>query len=271
MLVCGNFETELDFRTAPSMHESLIAANLIGDRMDTESLRAYSWQLIQLVIKDILPGTPISLRRLDEYIVSAKNVFDRVLLSNDIPVTDIPPCLLTELMCRKDDAIKNYWITFTREQLRSIFLTIPEMEAMPSMDSIAECSRVKPVEWCMSPVESYVQSETQGDISYAEQHQAVTIGIRTIDKYLLQLGPGAATYTKNFLIHGVPGSGESYVTKWLHLYALSRGRRVFPTAVMGIRANSIGGEHMHKFFCIQTKKKGNVYHIAELAIEKLHH
>jgi len=119
-------------------------------------------------------------------------------------------------MCRKDDAIKNYWITFTREQLRSIFMTIPEMEAMPSMDSIAECSKVEPVEWCMSPVESYVQSETQGDISYAEQHQAVTIGIHTIDKYLLQLGPGVATYTKNFLIHSVPGSGKSYVTKWLH-------------------------------------------------------
>ena len=123
MLVCGNFETELNFRTAPSMRESLIAANLIGDRMDTESLRAYFRQLIQLVIKDILPGTPISLRRLDEYIVSAKNVFDRVLLSNDIPITDIPPCLLTELMCRKVDAIKNYWITFTREQLRSILMT----------------------------------------------------------------------------------------------------------------------------------------------------
>ncbi len=93
MLVCENFETELDFRTAPSMHESLIAANLIGDRTDKDSLRAYSWQLILRVIKDILPGQPISLRRMDEYIVSAKNVFNRVLLSNDIPVTDMPPCL----------------------------------------------------------------------------------------------------------------------------------------------------------------------------------
>ncbi len=108
MLVCGKFETELDFRTAPSMHESLIAANLIGDRTDEDSLQAYSRQLIQLMIKDILPGQPISLRRLVEYIVSAKNVFDRVLLSNDIPATDMPPCLLTKLMCRKDDAIKNY-------------------------------------------------------------------------------------------------------------------------------------------------------------------
>jgi hypothetical protein len=56
MLVCGKYETELDFRTAPSMRESLTAANLIGDRTDKDSLRAYSWQLILLVIKDILPG-----------------------------------------------------------------------------------------------------------------------------------------------------------------------------------------------------------------------
>ncbi len=28
---------------------------------------------------------------------------------------------------------------------------------------------------------------------------------------------------------------------------------------------------MHKFFCLETKKKGSVYCIAELAIEKLHH
>ncbi len=28
---------------------------------------------------------------------------------------------------------------------------------------------------------------------------------------------------------------------------------------------------MHKFSCLETKKKGNVYCIAELAIEKLHH
>jgi hypothetical protein len=115
-----------------------------------------------------------------------------------------------------------------------------------------------------------IQSEAQGDISYAEQLQAVTIGIRTIDKYLLQLGSVAAMYTKNVLVHSVPGREKSYVTKWLHLYALSRGLWVFPTAVMGIRANSIGGEHMHKFFCLETKKKGNVYCIAELAIEKLH-
>ncbi len=107
----------------------------------------------------------------------------------------------------------------------------------------------------MSPVESDVQSDGQGDISYAEQLQAVAIGVCTIDKYLLQLGPIAVTYTKNVLVHGVQGGGKSYVTKWLHLYVLSRGLRVFPTAVMGIRANSIGGEHMHKFLS-SNKEEG---------------
>jgi hypothetical protein len=49
------------------------------------------------VIIDILPGQPIKFSRMDEYIVTVKNVFDRVLLANVIPIMDMPPCLLTEL------------------------------------------------------------------------------------------------------------------------------------------------------------------------------
>jgi DNA replication protein DnaC len=56
-----------------------------------------------------------------------------------------------------------------------------------------------------------------------EQKLAVEIGIRSIDKYLQQLGPRAATQTKNLLIHGVPGSGKSYVAQYLNFYAISKG------------------------------------------------
>jgi hypothetical protein len=184
--------------------------------------------------------------------VSAKNIFDRVLLANDIPVTDMPPCLLTKLMVSNDKKIKEYWKIKTHEQLRSIRTTIPWSETMPSNKSIEECSRVEPAEWPVSPVESYAKSDGQSDISYAEQIQAVSVGTRTLDKYVLQLDPSAATYTKNILIHGVPGSGKSFVAKWLHLFALSRGLRAFPTAVMGVRASSMAREHMHKLFCLST-------------------
>jgi hypothetical protein len=71
----------------------------------------------------------------------------------------------------------------------------------------------------MSPIEAYVQFEGQSDQSYMEQKLAVKFAIRSIDKYLLQLGPRAATQTKNVLINGIPGSGKSYVAHYLNLYA----------------------------------------------------
>ena len=252
------------------MRESLVAANLIGDRTDDDSLRAYSLQLIKRVITDILPGQPISLRRMDEYIVTAKNLFDRVLLLNEIPITDMPPCLLTEMETSKDNDIKEYWKTLKREQLRSIRTTIPWSETMPSDESIVESTRVKPAKWPVSPDEAYVQSHGQNDTSYDEQSLVISTGVRTIDKYMIQLGPGASIYTKNIVVRGVPGSGKSFVTKCLHLYALSCGLRVIPTAVMGVRASSMAGEHMHKLFCLSTKKGGNVFRLAELAIDKLY-
>jgi len=75
----------------------------------------------------------------------------------------------------------------------------------------------------VSPFDAYVQFEGQSDQSYMEQKLAVEIGICSIDKYLQQLGPCAATQTKNLLIHGVPGSGKSYVAQYLNLYAISEG------------------------------------------------
>jgi hypothetical protein len=122
----------------------------------------------------------------------------------------------------------------------------------------------------MSPAEAYVQLDGQRNITYAEQNLAVRIGICTINKYKIQLGPRASTYTKNILICGVPGSVKSYVTKLLHLFALCRGLRVFPTAVMGVRASSMAGEHINKFFGLLTKKGGHVVCLAVLTIEKLH-
>ncbi len=69
----------------------------------------------------------------------------------------------------------------------------------------------------MSSNEAYVQFEGQINQSYMKQKLAVEIGICSIDKHLLQMGSSAATQTKNVLIHGVPGSGKSYVAQYLNL------------------------------------------------------
>jgi hypothetical protein len=123
--------------------------------------------------------------------------------------------------------------------------------------------------WLVSPIEAYVQFEGQSDQSYMVQKLAVEIGICSIDKYLQQLGPRAATQTKNVLIHGIPGSGMSSVAQYLNLYVISQGRRLVPTSIMGVRATNLGGKHMHRLFGLSTKKMANVSCMAELAVDKL--
>jgi DNA replication protein DnaC len=88
--------------------------------------------------------------------------------------------------------------------------------------------------WLVSPIKAYAQFEGQSDQSYMVQKLAIKIGIHSIDKYLQQLGPRAATQTKNILIHGVPGSGKSYVAQYINLYAISQGLRLVPTSIMGV-------------------------------------
>ena len=75
MLVCGSFETELDLIRTSSLRESLIVAKLIGIEIDEPSLQVYSNKLLLHVINDILPSQPVSMRRIDGYIVAAKKSF----------------------------------------------------------------------------------------------------------------------------------------------------------------------------------------------------
>ncbi len=77
------------------------------------------------------------------------------------------------------------------------------------------------------------------------------------------------TQTKNVLIHGVPGSGKSYVAQYINLYAISQGLRLVPTSIMGDQATNLGGKHMHRLFGLSTKKMANVSRMAELAVDKL--
>jgi hypothetical protein len=121
----------------------------------------------------------------------------------------------------------------------------------------------------VSPIEAYAQFEGQSDQSYMEQKLSVEIGICSTAKYLQQLGPRAATQTKNVLMHGVPGSSKSYVAQYLNLYTIFQGLRLVPTSIMGVQATNLGGKHMHRLFGLSTKKMANVSCMAELAVDKL--
>jgi hypothetical protein len=65
----------------------------------------YSNKLMLHVINDILPSQPVSMQCIN----GAKNLFDSVLFSNVIPVTELSQCLLMELMCNKDVVLQASW------------------------------------------------------------------------------------------------------------------------------------------------------------------
>jgi hypothetical protein len=132
MLVCGSFETELDLIRMSSLRKSLIVAKLIGIKIDKPSLQMYSNKLMLHVINDILPSQPVSMQCINGYLVAAKNLFDSVLFSNVIPVTELPPCLLTKLLCNKDVVLQASWDVRKENQLRSIYSTLPLCEFVPS-------------------------------------------------------------------------------------------------------------------------------------------
>ena len=74
------------------------------------------------------------------------------------------------------------------------------------------------------------------------------------------------TYVKNTVITGAPGSGKTYLTNIIALYAISLGFNVGITASMSQRAIQIGVLHIHKLFGIPVNKKLPFHILSETAI-----
>ncbi|KAL7539846.1 hypothetical protein ACHAXR_009663, partial [Thalassiosira sp. AJA248-18] len=225
MLMVGEFETELDLRMQGSMRESLSKAGLIGTQTDTESLMKYCNDLVRLVVTEVLAVQPVTLRRLDDYIIKAR-------------------------------------------ELVAIYKTLDGMSTLPDRESVAPCTKEKPLLW--SPIESFLKSPEQSQESFEEQLVAIDTAVSSIKKYSQPFGAAALTFTKGTVIHGAPGCGKSHVMMYIALYALSQGLKVMMTALMGVRANALGGIHLHRLFGLMPKQSGNPYRLAELALDKLH-
>ncbi len=126
------FGKELDLIRTLSLRECLIIAKLIGIKIDKPSLQMHSNKLMLHVINDNLPSQPVLMQRIDGYLVAARNLFDSVLFSNVIPVTELPLCLLMELLCNNYVVLQASWDVRKKNQLRSIYSTLPLCKFVPS-------------------------------------------------------------------------------------------------------------------------------------------
>ena len=268
MLSIGEFETELDIRMQSSLRKSLAKVGLIGDDFDDPSrLQEYCNKLLRITIEQVLSVQPFSLRRLDDCVVKAKMLFEAVIIRDEIPVHDLPPCLLTELLDSKNEEFENFWKEKRKDQLSSIYRSIPEEHIkLPDIGKVMNFERDLQNPW--DPMREFKKIENQSEESYDDQVLAVAVAYSLIEKYCIKFGRPSTTFTKNAIVHGAPGSGKSHIILYISLIAMYKGLRVMTTALMGVRANALGGVHMHRLFGMSTRS-GNPYRLAELALDKL--
>ena len=265
LLSMGSFHTEIDLIMHDSICESFCYAKLIGPSNDPSDLQAYSDRLLYRYIEDQLQYFPNSKRVLMEWITIAGDLFDSVILINEISISDMPPVQLSSLFGSTKESIREYCQKKKGIFYESIKLELEdtmELCNVPSKDDMLAAKKSNPLTW--DAVDNMQQKHHQSDASFTEQKLAVKTYGDAIDKYANVIGQ--TSLTKNIGIRGFPGSGKAWCSLYIALYAMSKGLFTLPTALLSKRAIQLGGIHWHKLFCIPTEKNMNNHRKAELAI-----
>ena len=268
MLTEGQFDTESDLQCR-SLRESFRYCKLIGDSNNPDELQKYSNTLLQQYFTNQLVFYPQSARVIDTLLMNAKQIFDSIIVKDEISYVDMPPFMQSALERKKAAEIealyqnvKNNMLLSCFAELNNSFLTsnIPSIEAFQDVTSTENS-----LNWDI--INSFHQSTNQTELSFVEQYNALKNTIERIDGYINPQRHGF--FNKSGVICGAPGSGKSFLLNYSMLYALSKGLRICVTATMAKRANFLGGMHIHKLFALPHKFISNLHVNAEKAIATL--
>ena len=269
VLVLGEYDTELDLHRCNNARELLSNTNLIGhhdtEEKTEEDLMNSVYQVMQAIIDKIIPVQPISMRRIEVYILRSFYLLKSLILDNSIPFVEIPSCLGSTLYEEIDAKLKREWGRHRRNQYRSITESFTNdngdlMYKIPDIEFIESVSRNNTVQW--NPMEVFTQTDVQSDESYKEQQFAMKLGIDAVDHY--SNGYNHGVHTKGILNNGAPGAGKTFVLQIVVLYAISRGLNVMSTSVMAIRAGALGGINIHQFVRFPSKSSYNIFRAAQV-------
>ena len=132
VLMLESFDTELEFKKQPSLKHCLSKAGLIGDDIENEeSLSQYVRGYLYRVVTEVFPVQLVTKRRLEDYIIKTWNLAEGVLLRNKIPVTELPPCLLTELLDSKEEELTKFVDELKRQGVDACYDSLPPSLALP--------------------------------------------------------------------------------------------------------------------------------------------
>ena len=266
LLSMGSYSTEVNLIMHPTIRDAFRYAKLIGPSNDPTDLQFYSGQLLYKWIEDQLQYYPNSLRVLSDWICLAGELFDSIIVDNQFAISDMPPVQLSSLFGNSEEDIFNHTksikSTFIEAIKNELDVSTFERCNIPSKEDILNASKSSPLDWDASV--EFCQSSTQSTASFEEQQKAIQLCCQQINKYCNLADQ--STFTKNVGLRGFLGSGKTWCSLYVSLYALSKGLLVMSVALLAKRGIQIGGTHWHKLYCIPTERHFSIHRRAELAL-----
>ena len=202
------------------------------------------------------------------WIITASDLFDSVIIRNEIPITDMPPAHQTALNESKEAEVVERCMSMKERFLGATFREMNEsidLFSVPTMKEIYDCSRSRPLYW--DAVLNFKKHPGQSEESFEDQLLTDRNCVSAIDQY--QNYTGQISFVKCRVIVGSPGSGKSFLLNYIAMYAMSKGLKVAVTALMAQRSVHLGGLHLHKLFHLPVKRMASCHSVSESEIQGL--
>ena len=273
LLSMGRFHAEREVLLQPSLRDSFRNAKLISPETDDESLTSCSNGLMNKFFNQQLVYYPNSQRTIDSWIIHSGDLFDSIIIYNEMLMTEMPAVQLSALLLERDDVFELFKNGLISDVIRAAMREIGDANKrcnVPSFEDLSSATLDNPLHW--DPVPNFRRSPGQSTSSFEEQKYAVKTCVESIQKYLSVMN---VEHVKNIIVTGFPGSGKTFIMMHSVIYARSKGLTVFTTAMMSHRAIQLSGIHWHKLLCIPVDRSNNMstYRKTEISVNKmeLHH
>jgi len=261
LLTLGRFDNELDLLNKGSLRQAMIYANLFDPSRPQESIDA----LLSTYITEQLIYIPGSSQQFDRYLIGAHEALADVLLHDRFREEGVPPVLFTSLEAKVDEDTTQK-IARDRRRLAECCLAYLREHAngsFPTTDDAVSATHATPL-----PADRIVLNRPvhQSEASRREQEVAFEAIRTSIREYSL-----ASPYqVKSHCLIGGPGNGKTFVMLVGVLQCICAGLSTGLTAYMSERAQELGGEHLHKLFCLPGRDPSSPARLAELALVNLY-
>jgi predicted GIY-YIG superfamily endonuclease len=255
MLSSGNFVTEIDLYTAPTMLEALQRASLIPGLEPTE---VDVKRIARDYVLDQLQWLAVGTRRFSKLLQCVLDGLHRLLIDGELVYDGLPLYLERDMVqnatldvAELEHSRRNLLVDALCHELGNKLPDFPDAELLKQRQVVPYAARIH-------------QVQGQSAASLTEQTNTLQDCVQAIN----QLFAVHTTFCKWPLLVGPPGSGKTHILLIALTYALSRGLNGQLIAMTSERARRLGGEHIHLLFGLPVldNKKHTISSMAETTL-----